>query len=376
MTMLRNRRNATAVLALLLVFAPPAGLRAARLPTAPEDAFLAGQITAVLEREFGWARGTFRVEVNEGVATIVLSTSDPARRNVLEAADLGIDGLQGLQVEIRDDAAVGDESLRREIYSFLGVTENTVPFPAGDLFWPFLADPKQPQFFASFRYYESPVDTVNIAAVGYGETFGFYRRQGRRPGDGLQVSIAGGLFAQFNLDAPSSDLINADYTVGLPVTYRRGNESARVRLYHQSSHLGDEFLLSGNPERVNLSYESLEVLYSRDWGPWRLYGGGEYLLHTDPSDLNPGVLHGGIEYRSMRDRDTPGNWLGGVDLKSLEEHDWEVDVSVKFGYQFGAAQPGRRRLRILGEAYDGFSPHGQFYNTEISYLGIGVYVGF
>ncbi len=87
------------------------------------------------------------------------------------------------------------------------------------------------------------------------------------------------MFALFNLDAPSSDLINADYWIGLPISYRKGPWSYVLRFYHQSSHLGDEFIL-GNPgvDRVNLSYEDMELLVSYEWERWRLYGGGGYLL--------------------------------------------------------------------------------------------------
>jgi hypothetical protein len=51
------------------------------------------------------------------------------------------------------------------------------------------------------------------------------------------------VFAQFDLDSTSDDLLNADYVVGLPLTFRRAGFSARGRFYHQSSHLGDELLL-------------------------------------------------------------------------------------------------------------------------------------
>ncbi len=40
-------------------------------------------------------------------------------------------------------------------------------------------------------------------AVGYGETFGFVRHEGARPGDGLQLDIDGALFAQCNVDEDS-----------------------------------------------------------------------------------------------------------------------------------------------------------------------------
>jgi hypothetical protein len=342
------------------------------------DDYLKGYLSSVLEREFDWPRGSYQLQVHDGLATIELSEDDTVRRNQVETGLSGIEGLQGVNILVADQKPVAEQptTARRQLYSFLGVTPDTIPFPNGDLFLPLLADPKQPQFFVSYRRYDTSVDTINMGAVGFGETFGLYRREGKRPGDGLQVSISGGLFAQFNLDAPSHDLINADYTIGLPVTYRHGPLSARLRLYHQSSHLGDEYLLRAQPERINLSFESLEMLFSYEWQGLRAYGGGEYLLRRDPGDLERASLHGGFEYRRGQPTLFGGRLVGGLDLKSWQEHDWSADASLKLGLEFGANEPGRRRLRIMAEAYDGYAPHGQFYDDEISYYGLGLYLGF
>jgi len=351
------------------------------------DAFLAGAITAIIEQQWGWSRDSYSLEMDHGVAIIELRTDVQAHQAWIDSHPIELEGLQG--VEIREAGAAPkapsegapappakEPTTREEIYSFLGLSPDTVPFPVGDLFWPLLADPKQPQFFVSYRYYNTPAENANVAAVGYGETFGLARRAGKRPGDGLQLSITGGLFAQFNLDAPSHDLINADYTIGAQLTYRNGRDAARLRVYHQSSHLGDEFLLRAQPERINLSFESLELMYSRDWLPWRFYAGGEYLFHRDPADLKPAAFHGGVEFHGERPVWKSGRWVGGIDIKSWEEHDWAADVSAKFGLAFGAAHPGRRRLRVMLEGYKGYAPHGQFYDERISYAGVGIYLGF
>ncbi|HDP89897.1 MAG TPA: DUF1207 domain-containing protein [Thioalkalivibrio sp.] len=343
------------------------------------DAYLAGYLTAMLERELGWERGSYELEVTNGVATVRLPFGDE-QRQVQAIEGLGtVAGLQGLNVELMspdEQPAAVERSFRKQAYRTLGLTGGMVPLPAGDLFSPLVADPKQPQFFVALRRYRTPVEDLTIGAVGYGENFGIYRQQGSRPGDGLQVGIAGALFAQFDMTAPSTDLVNADYTIGIPVSYRKGPLSARLRLYHQSSHLGDEFLLRVEPERVNLSYESLELLVSRDWARWRAYGGGEVLLRREPSDLERAGLHGGAEYRSQTIITGLGRLVGGVDVKSWQQNDWSPDVSFQAGVEFGRPDPGGRRFRVMLEAYDGHAPHGQFYEAEIAYVGMGLYLGF
>ena len=342
------------------------------------DAFLAGYLTAILEKELGWEKGSYHLDVRGHRAMITLQEDDVERRNGLEEKLMKIENIEGMniQVQIAETASESQTSKPKKRHSFLGLQPDTTPFPTGDLFWPLIADPKQPQFFASYRRYDTDVDTVNLGAVGYGETFGLYRHKGKRRGDSLQLSIAAGLFAQFNLDAPSKDLINADYVVGFPLTYRYGPLSARLRVYHQSSHLGDEFLLNERPERVNLSFESVEFLVSYDWNTLRIYLGGERLIDPEPSSLNTEGAHGGLEYRGTQPILWGGHLVGGLDLKSWEEHDWSIDLSLKIGLEFGRANPGSHRLRLMGEAYDGHAPHGQFYNSEISYYGAGIYLGF
>lgn len=340
-----------------------------------KDQFLAGALTAILEYQLHWPRGSYRLEVRNGVATITLFDDAAERKAALARAPMP-EGMLGVNVMTSPEQAPEPAWPGAEIYSVLGLAPGSVPFPTGDLFLPLLADPKQPQFFVSLRRYHTPTDDALVGAVGYGETFGVYRRRGRNPGDGLQLSIAGGLFAQFNLDAPSDDLVNADYTIGLPVTWRNGDTSARLRIYHQSSHLGDEFLLRAQPERVNLSFESIEAIGSQRWGPWRVYFGGEYLFHREPSDLKPANAHGGLEYYGTRPVWKDGRLVAGLDLKSWEEHEWSVNSSFKGGLEFGAPQPGRRRLRLMAELYHGFAPHGQFYEDKLDYYGAGLYLGF
>lgn len=247
--------------------------------------------------------------------------------------------------------------------------------PAGYLFTPLIADQKQPRLFVSYRRYDFQHDTINAAAVGYGELFGL-RRWVNESGDGWQVSFGGGLFAQFNLDAPSRDLVNADYTVGVPVDWKRGPVSWRFTLYHQSSHLGDEFLLRAKPERVELSYEALSVLGSIQQGNWRFYGGGEGLVHKKPTDLDPFSVQAGVEYRASETTAGNGIPIAGFDIKSHQEHDWAVDGTLNAGLEFPGDPPGNRYLRVLLEGYKGFTPHGQFYNNRTSYYGIGVYLGY
>jgi hypothetical protein len=264
----------------------------------------------------------------------------------------------------------------------LGHPRGYEPIPAGDVFCPLVADPKGLRSFVSYLRGDSSDVARDVASVGIADQFGFFRVNGARPGDGVQLSLAGSVFAQFDLGTSSYDLINADYIVGLPLTLRRGGFSARLRVYHQSSHLGDELLLRREPaeriERENLSFESAEAILSQDLGPLRVYGGGEWLFDRAPASLGRSVAHGGVELRptaTARFGDAArARLVAAVDLKSVAEQDWRTAVSARAGFEVGRPRDGSDRARrwsLLFEFYDGPSPYGQFYARDVRFTGLG-----
>jgi hypothetical protein len=348
-------------------------------PSHADDAHLAGYLQARLERDLAWRRGTFRVEVSGGVATITVPT---ATRKVREAGLSTLEPIQGLSSwkVVTSDDWPADAVLApsgNALMGGLGLSTENVVFPVGDVFLPLIADPKTPQFFASLRYYDAPREDTIGGVAGFGETFGIWRRSGVAEGDGLQFSIAAGLIALFDMETESSDLVNADYIVSLPLTWRGGPHSVRLRVYHQSSHLGDEFLIdNAQTDRLNLSFESCEALYSYERGEWRGYLGGEYLFGRDPDDIDPWGAHFGAEYRGERAIIGNSRLVGGIDFKSWQAQGNYLDTSLAIGLEVGHPKPGARRVRWMLEAYNGYSPHGQFYDDKIWYLGAGVYLGF
>jgi hypothetical protein len=262
--------------------------------------------------------------------------------------------------------------------------EGAVFFPQDQIFCPLLADPKEARSFISFlrgtfRSLDDPSgEGTSIASVGLGDSFGLVRWGGPAPSEGLQLDVIGSIFAQFDLGTSSNDLINADYIIGLPLTFRRSGFSARVRIYHQSSHLGDEYLLRGDDiQRENLSFESLEVLVSQELGPLRAYAGAERIFRREPDTLPSELFHAGVELRSGRAGRV--QLVGGLDLKTTERHDWSPATSGRVGLEAG--RPGRgghpaRLVTLMLEIYEGPSPYGQFFQDDIAYVGVGLHFGF
>jgi hypothetical protein len=261
--------------------------------------------------------------------------------------------------------------------------QGTVFFPDDQIFCALLADPKEPRSFASFlrgtfRSLDDPSgrDTT-IGSVGLGDSFGLIRWGGPSPGEGAQLDVIGSIVAQFDLGSVSNDLINADYVIGLPFTVRRSGFSIRAKVYHQSSHLGDEFLLRDEDVvRENLSFEAMDLLVSQELGPVRVYGGGERVFRREPDTLPVKLFHAGAELRSGRTRRV--QFVGGFDLKTTERHDWSPAKSARVGLEAGRPGPGThpgRLITLMLEIYEGPSPYGQFFQDDISYVGVGLHFG-
>jgi hypothetical protein len=341
-----------------------------------EDAYIAGYAAAVMEREFNLKDA--KVDVRDGKVTVVAEEVPGVDRDRLLNALRRIRGVVAVEVlKPGETAAAAPLAGQQERATQAEIERpSSVFLPKDKLFKPLLADPRWPHFSVSYQYYRDDPELKDVGSTSFGETFPIFRSD-LGPGQwefGFQAAV----FAIFDLDAASKDLINADYWVGIPVTYRVGGFSLLTRVFHQSSHLGDEFLLRSRINRINLSYESVDVKVSQEITRWlRIYAGGGYLFDQDPSDLKPWSSQGGAELESplafLGDHVRP---IAGVDVQHREETDWDTDVSARGGLQLETAALKATKLQILGEYYNGHSPNGQFFERTIEFYGVGAHVHF
>ncbi|MGD1098555.1 MAG: DUF1207 domain-containing protein [Bryobacteraceae bacterium] len=369
---------ASGVLALVALFFFLA--RPAAAATQPDDSYIRGYVSAIMVREFSIASPT--VKVKDGVVTLVQDELWWQSRDRLVREISGIPGVVRVEMAGRAEA--------RTAQAQRGAAEEQAPpksawFPRDKLFSALIADPRWPHFSLSYLRSVGHAQFKDVASTNFGETFPIYRGDLYR-GDLLlgqwEVGIQAGVFAIFDIDTPSKNLQNADYFVGIPLTYRYEGFTALFRFFHQSSHLGDEFLLA-NPKvtRVNLSYEEPNLILSQEFGGWakwlRIYGGAGYLVDRDPSSLKPWTLESGLELTSpvafIRDAVRP---LAGVDVKNNEDTRWDSDLSAVAGVQFENPSLQSSKLQFLVEYYNGHSPDGQFFQQKTQYTGIGFHFYF
>lgn len=352
---------------LLLLMGAAAPARAA----VGDDAWLEGYAAAVLERELRLA--TPSLSVRNGVIFVSagdLAPTDRARVVTTLQAIRGAARVEVLEPGAAPPPAPGAAEPPRVL------AELQAGFlPGGSLFKPLVADPRWPHFAASYQRYLRDPQLRDVGAVSFGETFSLYRD--RLGSAWWEAGVQAGVFAVFDLDAESMDLVNADYFVAVPLGYRYRDFSALLRLFHQSSHLGDEFLLRTKSERVNLSYEGVDLKLSWEFGDLlRIYGGGGYLFDRDPASLDPWSVQYGVELASPWPARNAG-WrpIAAVDVQQREQNDWSTDFSLRAGFQFDGVLV-TRNLQILVEYFQGRSPNGQFYRNRNEYIGLGTHFHF
>ena len=251
-------------------------------------------------------------------------------------------------------------------------------FPVGGYFQPLLADPMEPRLSISYGRMRVRGNSglaarkrrqFNAGIATLGMDFASYRFPGESLCKGIQTGFYAASYSLLDWSTDSIDLLNTDFRVGFPLSMRSGAYSARFRFYHQSSHLGDEFIIN-NPgvKRENLSYEALEALGSVDMGAFRLYGGGAFIIRSKP-DLDHFMLQQGVEYFaksftiSNRWGSVRARPVYGIDLRAYEVQDWGLSTHLVAGLEFFTTN-GAQRFRFMLGATDGFTPYGQFFTEN------------
>ncbi|HKV73585.1 MAG TPA: DUF1207 domain-containing protein [Gemmatimonadales bacterium] len=188
----------------------------------------------------------------------------------------------------------------------------------------------------------------------------------------ISLGLGTEVYGRFNLTNPKSALVSNDWTVGFNVKADLGRWRPAFELYHESSHLGDEYRDDFNATRIDWTRELATGWLGFEAGPFTFTGGITRVLR-DQLGLTgwAGVLaadfRGGY-HRPLGIRLAP---VAGVYADAWEDSDWKVSTSTRLGIVIPSGS-SRRELGLGFIAHWGLSTQRQFYQEKSEYYGMEI----
>lgn len=240
--------------------------------------------------------------------------------------------------------------------------------PAHELFTSLAADAADPHFGFSLG---AAARQRGIARVDVGDYLGVYRLA--LPGDigAVQLNIGAAIFTRF--DATSHDVQVIDYYGNVPLDIRVGKTSLRLMFYHDSSHLGDDYLKERNIQTVSNSWEALRaILAITPVPPLRLYGGYTKILHAKPTWAGYRAVQGGAEIHFNTSKSAHWHPYWANDIQAWERSAWNPTWTSQLGLKTAADYSKGRGITYFVQIMKGPRSEGQFYTQKETIWSAGL----
>ena len=217
---------------------------------------------------------------------------------------------------------------------------------------------------------ESEFGAEQEADVVVGESFPVLGlRRGPRP---ITLSFGVQVYGRFSLDDSKTSMISSDWAVGFDLHATRNAWEYALQIYHESSHLGDEYANTFQASRIDWTRELMTGWVGYHSGGWRIMAGGSRVL-VDELNLSPWLAAAGVDLRGgsftlLGQRLEP---VAGLFLEGASATDWRVSSSAKVGLAIPGGRAGRE-LRLSLIRHDGLSTQRQFFSKESRYVGMEI----
>lgn len=174
-----------------------------------------------------------------------------------------------------------------------------------------------------------------------------------------------------NTSTYESDILNTDYRIGFPLSYKLGDYGIRFNVFHTSTHLGNEYMVIHHifyfiPDPGN--FEQAEALVSRTIGKFRYYGGSGIVI-------SPGGVRKRISFQLGFQFTKPTSnprfrWVGGTDIKIWQQNNFLPAINAGAGFEFGKQDDG---IKMLATYYYGNIPYSIYTNILLQWVAVGFY---
>ena len=189
---------------------------------------------------------------------------------------------------------------------------------------------------------------------------------GRRP---IVLGFGSQVYGRFSLTDPKSSLISTDWVVGVNTTAVIDAWALTLEVYHESSHLGDEYGDRFPSDRLDWTREVLAGWASYSTGVWRFTGGASYVLDDQLRLPAPGGSFG-VDFHGRPRSALAGSVrpIAGLFIQADAATSWRVSTSAKLGAAFATGNTHDISVSLI--AHDGLSTQRQFFRHESQYIGM------
>jgi hypothetical protein len=190
-----------------------------------------------------------------------------------------------------------------------------------------------------------------------------------------ELNFGTAIFTQFDLikredGSYLAGLINNDYKISLDYSLKKNKNIFKLRIFHLSSHLGDDYIARNPDSTVNdksENYEQIDLTLLRFFGTNYLYAGvGEiytpYVFRERFSMQAGGLLNFGSS--------KPVSFFTSANIKLLAENDFIPDVRTALGINFN--RKSESIFRIWLEYYNGQLPYSTIDYGRVNWLGMAL----
>lgn len=192
-----------------------------------------------------------------------------------------------------------------------------------------------------------------------------------------EMNFGAATFTQFDLIRRANGtylagLLNNDYKISSDLSIKKNNNLLRIRVFHVSSHLGDDYMIRHNdsaPNDKSVNYEQIDVTWLRENGSDYWYAGaGE--IYTRYAFRQRFSLHvGGLMNFGKPKKVKP---FTSANVKLFAENNFSPDIRSAFGLAFN--RRSESLFRIWFEYYSGNLPYSTLEYGRVNWFGLAIWV--
>jgi len=253
--------------------------------------------------------------------------------------------------------------------------DTTVNFLPGKRIFPAVfLDPLECQTGGgSYFLFREEKNTSLYSAVNLGFTKPIFSGMGKTVS--WEINFGTAIFTQFDLmkredGSYLAGLINNDYKISVDYSLRKNRNIFKFRIFHLSSHLGDDYLERHQDSITNdksENYEQIDLTYLRMFGANYWYAGvGEiytkYVFRERFSMQAGGLLNFG--------QPKPVSFFASANINLLAENDFIPDIRTALGINF--SRKSESLIRLWLEYYNGELPYSTIDYGRINWVGLAL----